>query len=133
MTKKAADYTIHVDSRNMDAVQMAFLEKLYVIAGPDYVARLLADRLREPKLHKDTLETVARMLDGSASFRLVVVQTRKGEQWRTRVNNFAIAQAIKQERAKGKAHGMVKRLAERFRVSPDKVKQISKQSKSGMR
>ena len=31
---------------------MAWLEKLFKIAGPDYVARLLADRLREPKLHK---------------------------------------------------------------------------------
>jgi hypothetical protein len=88
---------------------------------------------RYTKIHKDTLETVARMLDGSTSFRLVVVQTHKGEQWKTRVNNFAIAQAIKQERAKGKAHGMVKRLAERFRVSPDKVKQLSKRSKSGTR
>ena len=58
MTKKT-DYIIHVDSRIMDAVQMAWLEKLFKIAGPDYVARLLADRLREPKLHKDTLVVFA--------------------------------------------------------------------------
>lgn len=132
MTKNA-DYIIHVDSRIMDSVLMAKLEQLFEIAGPDYIARLLADRLREPKLHKDILETVARMLDGSASFRLVVVQTRKGERWKTRVNNFAIAQAIKRERAKGKALGMVKRLAKQFRVSPDKVRQLSKRSKSGTR
>jgi hypothetical protein len=126
---KNTDYTIHVDSRIRFDVQMAWLEKLFEMEGPDYIARLLADRLRQPKLHKDILETITRMLDGNTSLQLVVTQSRKGERWRTRVNNFAIVQAIKRERARGKAYGMVKRLATKFHVNPDKVKKLGKRLK----
>jgi len=102
----------------------ALVEQLFEVKGADAVAELLAERLRDPAPHPDVIATVARWLDPQTddSIKLVVVSRRGGKRMTKRVNDVAIAKAVKKiTEARGNKHGeqkkAVKQTAELFGVS----------------
>ena len=61
------------------------------------MARMLARQLREPTPDRQMLDMVARWLDGDDVFKLVVVRRRSSKSWTRKVNDAAIAKALRQE------------------------------------
>ena len=70
------------------ASDMALLEQLNNIKGPVFIARFLAERLRDPSRYPGAPGMVARLLDPDedATFKLQLVRRRRGKGWTTRVN-----------------------------------------------
>jgi hypothetical protein len=105
-------------------VYAALLEQLFAMGGPETVASLLADRLRDPAPNPDVIATVARWLDPRTDdyIKLVVVGRRDGKRMTKRVNDATIAQAaIEYQQALGNKHGdqkkAVKAVAKLYGVS----------------
>ena len=105
-------------------VYASLLEQLFAMDGPETVARLLADRLRDPAPHPDVIATVARWLDPQTDdyMKLVVVGRRDGKRTTKRVNDATIAKvAIEYQQALGNKHGdqkkAVKEVAKHYGVS----------------
>jgi hypothetical protein len=105
-------------------VYASLLEQLFAMDGPETVARLLADRLRDPAPHPDVIATVARWLDPQTDdyMKLVVVGRRDGKRTTKRVNDATIAKvAMEYQQALGNKHGdqkkAVKEVAKHYGVS----------------
>ena len=105
-------------------VYASLLEQLFAMDGPETVARLLADRLRDPAPHPDVIATVARLLDPQTDdyMKLVVVGRRDGKRTTKRVNDATIAKvAMEYQQALGNKHGdqkkAVKEVAKHYGVS----------------
>ena len=104
-------------------VYASLLEQLFAMDGPETVARLLADRLRDPAPHPDVIATVARLLDPQTDdyMKLVVVGRRDGKRTTKRVNDATIAKvAMEYQQALGNKHGDQKKA----------VKEVAKQLRS---
>ena len=128
MTKrrpKTESEIVHASSANTARdVYAALLEQLFAMDGPETVASLLADRLRDPAPHPDVIATVARWLDPQTDgyINLVVVGRRDGKRTTKRVNDATIAKAaIEYQQALGNKHGdqkkAVKAVAKHYGVS----------------
>jgi hypothetical protein len=128
MTKhgpKTESEIVHASSANTARdVYAALLEQLFAMDGPETVARLLADRLRDPAPHPDVIATVARWLDPQTDgyIKLVVVGRRDGKRTTKRVNDATIAKAaIEYQQALGNKHGdqkkAVKEVAKQYGLS----------------
>src|SRR5215467_2786632 len=86
----------------------ALVEQLFETRGADAVARLFAEKLREPDPHPEVIATIARWLDPQTDDRikLVVKRRRKGKTVTKRVNDVAIAKAVKKNmKSRGNKHG----------------------------
>jgi hypothetical protein len=101
---------------------------LFETRGADAVTRLFAEKLREPDPHPEVIATIARWLDPQTDDRikLVVKRRRKGKTVTKRVNDVAIAKAVKKNmKARGNKHGdqtkAVKEVHKQFGVSKAKV------------
>jgi hypothetical protein len=141
MTKRArpeigCSAVIHTHGGPAKDVHMALLEQAFetkrkiegLARAKASMARFLAARLRDPDPSREILDTVARMLDGNDVFRLVLDQRSSGERYTKRVNDGAIAKALRQEIAAGKPkYGMMQRVAKGLGVGPDKVRQVHAQ------
>jgi len=106
----------------------AIVEQLFEVRGADAVASFLAGHLRLPAPHPDAIATVARWLDPQTDdyIKLVVVGRRAGKRMTKRVNDAAIALAVKENMdARGNKHGdqqkAIKKVAKQFGVSKAKV------------
>jgi hypothetical protein len=111
--KKMVSGVVHI-TRGMpvDAVYAALIEQLFETRGPKSVARLFAERLRDPEPHPGVLRMVARCLDPQSddSFELVLKSRRAGKSWTKSVNDVAIAEAVEEYRqAFGNKHGSLKK------------------------
>jgi hypothetical protein len=102
----------------------ALVEQIFEVRGADAVACFLAERLRDPEPHPDVIAMVARWLDPQTDsyIKLVVVRRRRGKRMTKRVNDAAIAKAVKKNlKERGDKHGdqgkAVKEVAEVFGVS----------------
>jgi len=86
----------------------ALVEQIFEVRGADAVACFLAERLRDPAAHPDVIATVARWLDPQTDdhIKLVVVRRRRGKRITKRVNDVAIAKAVKKNmELRGNKHG----------------------------
>ena len=86
----------------------ALVEQLFETRGADAIASLLAEKLRLPDPHPDVIATVARWLDPQTDdhIKLVVVRRRRGKRITKRVNDVAIAKAVKKNmELRGNKHG----------------------------
>ena len=128
MTKrrpKTESEIVHASSANTTRdVYAALVEQLFATDGPEGVARLLADRLRDPAPHPDVIAIVARWLDPQTDdyMKLVVVGRRDGKRTTKRVNDATIAKvAMEYQQALGNKHGdqkkAVKEVAKQYGVS----------------
>ena len=109
MTKrkpKPASAVIHAHGGPADDFNMALLEQAFELqqanegtgrAAACSMARMLARQLREPTPDRQILDMVARWLDGDDVFKLVVVRQRSSKSWTRKVNDAAIAKALRQE------------------------------------
>ena len=142
MTKrkpKTSSAVIHAHEGLSEDVHMALLEQAFELeqanegTGPASasMARMLARQLREPNPDRQTLDMVARWLDGDDVFKLVVVRRRSSKSWTRKVNDAAIAKALRQWLAADKPkYGMMKEIGGRFGVSSHKVRQVHKNLKA---
>src|SRR5690348_7095933 len=94
--------TVTVDYRRMatdpvynDGVYAALIEQLYEKKGPAFIARFLAERLREPSPDRALLDMVASCLDpqSNESFKLEVVRPRDGRSPTKSINDIALRTA----------------------------------------
>ena len=105
-------------------IYAATMEQLFEVQGADAVASFLAGHLRLPDPHPDVIATVARWLDPQTDdyIKLVVVGRRAGKRMTKRVNDAAIAEAVKKNTdTRGNKHGdqkkTVREVANLFGVS----------------
>jgi hypothetical protein len=111
------------------SINAALIEQLYGINDSVFIARFLAERLREPSPDRAFLDMVASWLEpqSNQSFRLEVVRPRDGRRSPTKsINDIALRTAVAEgQGALGNKHGSqikaVKKVAKRFGVSKDTV------------
>ena len=115
-------------TKTSQEIYAATMEQLFEVQGADAVASFLAGHLRLPHPHPDVIATVARWLDPQTDdyIKLVVVGRRAGKRITKRVNDAAIALAVKENMdARGNKHGdqqkAIKKVAKQFGVSKAKV------------
>jgi hypothetical protein len=120
---------------------MAGVEKLFAERGATDLAKLIADRLREPAPKPEILDTVARLLDPRPGdeLRMVIERTRKGNPKVTRLakraDDIRIALAVlkaEQKAGAGKPQrgyrkGAIARVAHQLGISESKARQALSQ------
>jgi hypothetical protein len=132
MTKRKPASVIHLYGGPFNEAYMAYVEQaLEKRGGPEAMVRFLAGHLRRPQPSRLILDTVAAWLDGNDCFKLALVRRRSGKSWKRRVNDGAIAKALRQEIAAGEPkYGMMQRVGKRLGVSPAKVREVHKNLKA---
>jgi hypothetical protein len=131
--KKMYSGVVHV-TRGMpvNAVYAALIEQLFEMQGPKSVARLFAERLRDPEPHPGVLCMVARCLEPQSDnrFELVLKRRRNGKSPTTQINDVAITKAINDRQALGKkrlSKADVGGIAVQLGISDAKVRKVISQ------
>jgi hypothetical protein len=121
---------VHVVGEPTEDTYLALMEQAFEMwAGPDAVAKFLANELRKKSTSRNVIAMVARMLDPEVKdyLKLSVVRRRNGKTWKRPANDAALAKWVtKYEQALGNKRGSRKvavgAAADGFRVSEATVR-----------